>query len=390
MKAPPAPACGTQEKLEFLRDPRHYPDRPTRVTVVETHFAWVFLTGRHAYKMKKPMQQASMDYRTIADRERGCRNELRLNRRLARSVYVGVVPLARSRNGELVLGRGRSVVDWLVKMHRLPARRMLDRAIADGTVTRGDLDALTGVLSTFFKRARREPMRDLAYRQRLRARTLQNARDLRSPDLRLNRSRVDAVIRAQLDFIAADKCSLAARGTRLVEGHGDLRPEHVCLGARPCVIDCLEFDRDLRRLDPAEEMAFLALECARLGATHLGADLLRRYRAAMHDPVTDALMQYYMSQRAVTRAKIAAWHVRDPRYTSRRPWLARANSYLADALRYARAALRGIERERPSLVHGHRPSAQQRGERLPRQHAPYSLAQQRPDGQRDEFVGRGD
>jgi aminoglycoside phosphotransferase family enzyme len=357
------------------------------VDIVETHFAWVFLTERYAYKMKKPMRQGSLDYRTIASRERRCRDELRLNRRLAPSVYIGVVPLARRRSGALVLGRGQTVVDWLVKMHRLPASRMLDQAIARRTVTAGDLEALARVLVSFFRRARREPMTPVAYGKRLRAFTLQNARDLRARDLRLHRGRIDRVIRAQLDFIAGAADLLATRSAKLIDAHGDLRPEHVWLGPPPCVIDCLEFDRDLRRLDPAEDIAFLALECARLGASWVGDDLLRRYREAMQDPVPDALIHFYLSQRAATRAKIAAWHIRDPRY-GRRRWIARANSYLDDALCRARLALREIGRERPSVVRRKRPAAQQRGERLARQHASHGVTEQRCHGQSDELATR--
>jgi aminoglycoside phosphotransferase family enzyme len=368
-----------------LRDPQHYYNHPARVTVVETHFAWVFLAGRHAYKLKKPMRQASLDYRTIASRENACRNEVRLNRRLAPTVYIAVVPLVRRRNGELALGRGRTIVDWLIKMRRLSATRMLDRVIAQRAVSSGVLESLTDMLVTFFRNARREPMTAMAYRSRLRARTLQNARDLRAPDLGLGRAAIDPVINAQLAFIAGASDLLGARGAKLIEGHGDLRPEHVLLGPRPVVIDCLEFDPELRRLDPAEEMAFLALECGRLGASRIGDDLLQRYRVAMQDPVPDALVQFYRSQRAATRAKIAAWHLRDPRYR-RREWLARANSYLEDALFSARLALREIEREAALLVRRKRPAAQQRGKRLARQRAPHRLAEQRADGQRDEPV----
>jgi uncharacterized protein len=381
----PTAACSQEEKVEFLRDRRHYPDRPARVAVIETHFAWVFLAGRHAYKLKKPMRQASLDYRTIASREAACRNEVRLNRRLAPSIYIGVVPLTRRRNGELALGRGGSVVDWLVKMRRLSATRMLDRVIGRRAITSMDLGSLTDVLATFFRCARHEPMTAAAYGSWLRARTLRNARDLRAPALRLGREKIDPVIRAQLAFIASASDLLAPRGAKLIEGHGDLRPEHVWLGPQPVVIDCLEFDPELRRLDPAEEMAFLALECARLGASRIGEDLLQRYRVAMQDPVPEALVHFYLSQRAATRAKIAAWHLRDPRYR-RREWLTRSNSYLDDALRCARLSLRGIGNEPALLVRGKRPVAQQRSKRLARQHAPHRLAEQRSDGQRDELV----
>jgi aminoglycoside phosphotransferase family enzyme len=371
----------------FLRGPQHYSDRPERVEVIETHFAWVFLTRRYAYKMKKPMQQARMDYRTLARRQRGCRNEIRLNRRLAPSVYLGVVPLSRTREGELRIGRGQEAVDSLVKMRRLPAVRMLDRVIERRAVRAVDLESLMAVLAAFFRKARRWPMSGRVYQDRLRARILQNAKELRAHDLRLNRRRIDAVIRVQLEFLVRASDALATRGDRLIEGHGDLRPEHVWLGPPPCVIDCLEFDRDLRRLDPAEEMAFLALECTRLGAPDVAASLLQRYRRAMRDRVPEALVHFYMSRLASTRAQIAAWHVRDPQFPRRRPWIARANIYLADALRYGRLALGGFEEGRASsVVRAERPPLQQRSDRLARQHAPQRLTEERRDRKRDELA----
>ena len=375
------------EKIAFLRDPQHYPDRPERVEVIETHFAWVFLAGRHAYKMKKPMRQARMDHRTLARRRRGCLDEVRLNRRLAPSVYLGVVPLSRTRNEGLRIGRGRHVVEWLVKMRRLSAVHMLDRVIAQGTVRARDLEALVAALAAFFRSARRRPMTSRVYLGRVRARIQQNARELRAADLRLNRRRVDAVVRVQREFLARAADAVAARASALVEGHGDLRPEHVCLESPPCVIDGLEFDPDLRRLDPAEEMAFLALECARLGAPGLAEDLLQRYRAGLPDRVPAALIHFYMSRLAATRAQIAAWHVRDPQFPRRRPWIARAHSYLADALRYGRLALREIEARRPASIVGlEGPALQQRGERLARKHATQCEAEERRHRERDEVA----
>ena len=378
----------TQEKLDFLSEPRHYPDRLTRVDIVETHFAWVFLTERYAYKMKKPLRRASMDYATLGKRELACRNELRLNRRLSPGVYLGVLALVRRRDGGLAFGRGREVVDWLVKMRRLPAARMLDRQIAQHTVTAADLDAVSATLAAFFGRARRRPLPPATYERRLRRRTLENARDLRAPDLRLNRTQISTVIRAQLAFLTGGASLLASRGARLRDGHGDLRPEHVCLTVPPCVIDCLEFDRDLRRLDPAEEIAFLGLECAHLGASWVSDRLIQGYRTAMRDPVSDALVHFYMSQRAATRAKIAAWHVRDPRYERRR-WIARANAYLSDAVRHARLALRALRRPPASVIGRDGPLAQQRRERLARQQALHGLTEQRSDRQQDELAARG-
>ena len=332
-----------REKVRFLADPRHYPHRPHSVDVIETHFAWVFLAGRRAYKLKKPLRQASLDYRKLARRERGCREELQLNRRLAREVYRSVVPLARDPHGALMLRRGGTITDWLIEMRRLPAGRMLDAALREGTFRGGDLGRLMAGLAEFFlRRAGQRPMSDRAYRVRLRGQILGNERELCAPELALGSRRVIEVTRAQLDFLAHRPGMFAGRGARLLDGHGDLRPEHVFLGTpsrQACVIDCLEFDARLRRLDPAEEIAFLALECLRLDAPAVADELIARYRRATGDPAPQPLMHFYMSRRASIRAQIAAWHLRDEAFAGQsRKWRGGAQTYLEDALHHVRRA----------------------------------------------------
>jgi uncharacterized protein len=358
-----------------LRQPQHYPEQPSRVEVVETHFAWVFLTDSHAYKLKKPMLQDRMDYRTLAARTRGCGNELKLNRRLAPSVYLAMVPITRLLDGRLVLGRrgGGRVVDWLVKMRRLPAGRMLDRALAEKRVRKQDLERVMSRLVRFFACAKRRPMSASRYIARLRGRTLLNRRELAALDLGLDKRCVMRVAAAQLEFVTRNAPLLGRRGAQLIDGHGDLRPEHLYLGSEPddpCVIDCLEFDRDLRRLDPAEEMAFLALECRRIGAIGVARTLILRYGALTGAPPADSLMFFYMSQRASTRAKIAAWHLRDPQFAGKTAaWKARAHSYLADAAQYIRRAARESAHDAGSASELHVPALESPRTRFARRHA---------------------
>jgi uncharacterized protein len=334
------------EVIALLSAPLGRHGHPRSVQPIETHFAWVFLAGGNAYKLKKPMRQTSMDYRTLAARERGCRNEVLLNRRLAPGVYLRALPIVQRRAGGLALGRGSAVRDWVIEMRRLPAGGMLDRAIVERRVKRSDLHRIARRLARFFRRAEPRPMSGPLYLARLRRQILANARALAARDLALSRRRIERVIRSQLDFLARGASMLARRGSRLLDGHGDLRPEHVYVGTRnsdACVIDCLEFDRDLRRLDPAEEVAFLALECERLDARELAQELIEQYRRSASDPVTDAVFQFYLSRRAATRARIAAWHLRDPQFAGeRREWKARAHSYLGDALDHIRAAQRAL------------------------------------------------
>ncbi len=360
------------DKIRFLLDPHSYPGRPARVESLETHFAWVFLTPRHAYKLKKPLRHASMDYRTLAARRRGCLDELRLNRRLAPAVYECVEVLSTDRDGALRLGRAARTEDYLVKMRRLPSSRMLDHALAHAAVSERDLDRLVRHLCDFFAAARRHPAGGAIYCRRLRSQVHGNRRALRriGPDRR--RSLVARVAGLQLRCIERLAGELALRGARVVEGHGDLRAEHVYLGRPVCVIDCLEFDRSLRLLDPAEEMAFLALEIGRLGHERLAWDLLRRFAAVSGERIGDAALEFYMSHRAATRAKLAAWHVDDPQFRDPRPWIKRSHGYLRDALRHAQRALRALDRRDLSIGHG--PALEQVAHRRAAGHARQRLS----------------
>ncbi len=125
------------ELVEMLSDPRSYAERPSQVTVCETHISWVFLTDRHAYKLKKPVRFDFLDYGTVEARRRACDDEVRLNRRLARDVYLGVEPVTSDTAGKPRLGGRGAAIDWVVKMRRLRADRMLDQMIVSRTLSSG-------------------------------------------------------------------------------------------------------------------------------------------------------------------------------------------------------------------------------------------------------------
>lgn len=347
------------EKVAFLSDSATYGEAPRAITVIETHFAWVFLTARHAYKLKKPLRQARMDYRSLASRKRGCQNELTLNRRLAPTVYLAMVPLSTDRRGALRIGPGARVEDWLVKMRRLPAAGMLDSTLALRPLRAGEVNALARTLARYFEQAPRNPLRGARYIARLRRQVLANRRAL-SRLVTSSQALIDDVARRQLECIELASEALIERAGHIVEGHGDLRPEHVSLGPPPVVIDCLEFDRNLRLLDPLEELAFLALEIERLGRWNLAFELIRRFCRASEQCVQDIVVHFYMSHRAATRAKLAAWHIGDPQFPNPRPWNARARSYLRDALHHAQQALRSVRNSDSSSIRPRRPVLEKR------------------------------
>lgn len=314
-------------KVAWLRRPEAFPDRPEAVEAIETHFAWVFLSKRFAYKLKKPLRIREVDCTTLAARRASCELEIALNRRLAETVYIGVVPLMRRASG-LALEANGEPVDWLVKMYRLPRERMLDRVAQEHGVADADLDELLDTLDAFYRRAVRAPWDADAYRDHLTGQIQRYATDLAAADLGLNAKDVRAAADGLVRFVHEHEGLFDARvaAGRIVDAHGDLRPEHICLVHPPQVIDCLEFSATLRLLDTAEEIAFLALECERLGNAALATRLCTLYR--QHDRVDAELLACYRRSRALVRALTCAWHLRDRPLDAARQWRERTTWYL--------------------------------------------------------------
>lgn len=327
-------------KLDFLGRPQAYPEAAARVESVETHMSWVFLTDTHAYKLKKPVRYPYLDFSTVEARRRDCEEEVRLNRRLAAEVYLGVVALTRDSEGRLSLGGAGEAVDWLVQMRRLPADRMLDHLLRSGGVTQAEISRLARRLARFYAATAAEAIAPAAYRRGLAGRIEDNLHELSSPEFGLAPGLLARLAGLQLGYLQghAECFDSRVRQGRIVEGHGDLRPEHVCLLAEPVVIDCLEFRREFRILDPADELGYLALECERLHAPQVGGWLLDAYREASGDAPPDALIHFYQSCRAVLRAKLALWHLRDDGRHPPGKWVAVATEYLELAQRHGALA----------------------------------------------------
>jgi aminoglycoside phosphotransferase family enzyme len=331
------PGPGIEAKVEFLRHPGAYAEASAQVQVVETHMSWVFLTDRFAYKLKKPVCYELLDFRTLEARRRNCEAEVRLNRRLAPTVYLGIVPLTFNfREGLRLDGAGKTV-EWLVKMRRLPREAMLDQAVAAGDVSPARLKGAGRLLTRFYREAAPVEMAPAVYCDRFAVGVAANRRHLQEPAYRLPLQQVERLSDCQASFVysRAPLLGRRAEARHIVEAHGDLRPEHICLGEPPEIIDCLEFNRDLRLLDPVDELSFLALECERLGATEIGNMVLGLYREATGDAPAEELVAFYKSYRACVRAKIAIWHLRDREVRNPARWPALAKAYLDIAADYA-------------------------------------------------------
>ena len=321
---------GRPDPAVVLSRAQTYPGTIQSVEAIQTHLSWVFLADGYAYKLKKPLRLDFVDFSTAQARKFYCEEELRLNRRLAPDVYLAVVALREDAVGRLTLGEVGEPVEWLVKMRRLPRERMLDSAIALRSVRNEDIDSVAATLARFYRSLEPIEMSSAAYRERLALDIASHAQALEDPAYVLPAPQVRRVAHELLAFVdrAADVFERRLSAGCIVEGHGDLRPEHVCLLAQPVVIDCLEFRRDFRVLDLADELAYLALECERLGSASTGEALVTACLRTLADKVPPELLHFYGGYRALIRATIAAWHINDAPAADIGRWIGRACDYL--------------------------------------------------------------
>lgn len=337
------------ELVAALKNPAFYEPPVERVELVQTHISWVFLTGERAYKLKKPVNFGFLDFSSLELRERYCRAEVELNRRLAPEVYLGVAPITLDGEG-LRLGGSGTVVDWVVVMDQLDADRLGVAMLERGELSERHLEQLVDVLVPFYDSARRGPEVDrFGSVDALRHNTDENFAQTASVVGKLiARERWQRLRDWNEAFYEASSELIRHRVDEgwIREGHGDLRLSNIFFEASPQVLDCIEFSDRLRCCDPAADLAFLAMDLDYRGRSDLAGALIERYVAAASDPGLPAVLAYYKCYRAVVRAKVAAFAAADPGFdhTTRRRLRNEARHYFGLAYRYTGGT------QRPPLV----------------------------------------
>ncbi len=332
-----AKAVDIEQKVTFLKERNSYAECPGLVEVRETHMSFVFLTEDYVYKLKKPVKIDFLDFRTLESRKRNCEEELRLNKRLADDVYLGLIPLKFNVEGKLHLGGDGQTIDWLVKMKRLKDEEMLDYVIGTGAVKMEQVKKAAGKLANFYKQSPPVTMLPNQYIKRLEERIKTNHKTLQDPDFKLPEPLLKKITSGQISFLRSHTTLFEKRlqDGRIIEAHGDLKPEHISLRNPPLIIDCLEFNQDLRIMDTAEELAFLAVECELLGNEEIGTVFFQEYERVTKDDIPIQLKFFYKSKQAVLRTRFAIWHIKEKRYRGNLKWTRRAENFLMLAEKYA-------------------------------------------------------
>lgn len=276
-------------------------------SLVETHISWVILAGEFAYKLKKPVNLGFLDFSTLEKRHACCREEIRLNSRLAPDTYLETLPITGTLERPIVGGTG-PVLEWAVKMRAFPHEATLDR---EACITPAQIDAIADRLAVFHQEI--EPAPSGSHHgnpEQVRVPAQQNflqIRALHPPQ-------------ALLDVLTGQETWTQAEGVRLLphfearkrqgfirECHGDLHLGNIAwVEEAPLIFDGIEFNPDLRFIDVISEIAFLVMDLCHRGLAPLAWRVLNRYLEQSGDYEGLAALPYYMSYRAMVRAKVAA------------------------------------------------------------------------------------
>lgn len=308
-----------------------------RADVVETHISWLLLAADVVYKLKKAVRLPFVNYSTLERRRHFCEEEVRLNRRLAPTLYLGVSRVTGTADTPQIDGGG-ATLDYAVRMRRFPAGALFSEQLAAGTLSEDSVDRFALRLAQFHEsspQARNSPCPRAGRRERVLLAALEGAAPVLGAEA-VTRQR--AWIVKECTLLEPLWLERRAKG-RVHECHGDLHLANVAgLVDEIVAFDCIEFDPALRWIDVLEDAAFPLMDFVARGRADLGWRFFNAWLEITGDYVALPALRLSVVGRALVRSQVE--HLRA--------------SGSAEAYAYARTALAWSRSGQPrlSITHG--------------------------------------
>lgn len=308
------------EIVEALLRPEAYPESVTTVELVETHISYLFLTGKHVYKVKKPVNYGFLDFSTLEKRRYYCQEEVELNRRLSPEVYLGVSEIRQHQGRYTVDGPGITV-EYAVRMRQLPREGAMNVLLQQGQVSEEDIRRLASKIAGFHARAATNPeITRLGSLKTVRQNVQENYGQIeRFIGTCLSQDSFDDLVAYSSAFMAARESLFQQRAEEgcIRDCHGDLHTAQIFLEEVPdgdgiSIIDCIEFNHRFRYSDVAADIAFLAMDLDFHGRPDLSRTFVEAYIQASGDPGVLELLDFSKAYRACVRGKVTAFRLDDP------------------------------------------------------------------------------
>jgi aminoglycoside phosphotransferase family enzyme len=291
-------------------------DHPAEnIQLVQTHISFVLLAGEFVYKFKKPVDFGFLDFSTLEKRQYCCEQELLLNRRLCPDIYLGLVTITSEGDGFALNGSG-AVVEYGVKMVRMPEDRMMVNLIRKGQVDREQIDALVDVLVPFYQQADRSAEIDgFGTAESVAVNVLENFEQTKGfiGGGAVSQEQFDRISGWAEKFLSQEQLfSDRIRGGYIRDCHGDLYSANICLADNVYIYDCIEFNRRFRYCDVASDIAFLAMDLDFHGLQELSEYCIAQFCERSGDTGLKEMLNFYKCYRAYVRGKIGLFTAGDP------------------------------------------------------------------------------
>lgn len=299
----------SQNLIHALMDPSVYPHPVSQITIQETHISWVLLTGPFAYKIKKPVNLGFVDFSTLALRHHACLEELRLNGRLAPSLYLEVVPLTGTPQAP-TFNVDTEPFEFAVQMRQFPLDATLDHALPKGGVQNRHIDQLAKDLARFHAGLPASLESTSFGDPEVIGKTVMDVLDRFSQETQPSDDR--DLLRSLRNWLKEEHAhcdEVFANRKRqgfIRECHGDLHLGNVVLLddiATP--FDGIEFSDRLRWIDVMSDTSFFVMDCMAHGRRDFAARFLNAYLEHTGDYEGIAVFRFYEVYRALVRAKVA-------------------------------------------------------------------------------------
>jgi aminoglycoside phosphotransferase family enzyme/predicted kinase len=300
--------------IDAMSRPDFYPHAPASVELIQTHASWVFIAGNEVYKVKKPVRFDFLDFTTLEKRKFYCEEELRLNRRLAQDVYLDVTPLSQDRQGRFHPGDAGTVIEYAVRMKKLPADRMLKALLHGNQADEQILNRVALRIAAFHASARTGPHIDeVGSMATLRQNHEENFEETKMMiGVTLPRHQYHLVSDFARVFMSQNETLFAKRVTdhRIRDCHGDLHLDHICVTNEIFIFDCIEFNERFRFVDTAAEISFLMMDLDYNGFTADADMFLKHYIHYSMDSELLRLLNFYRCYYAFVRGKVTGFRLR--------------------------------------------------------------------------------
>jgi aminoglycoside phosphotransferase family enzyme/predicted kinase len=291
-----------------MLDSSFYPEHPKQIEFIETHISYIFIAGNFVYKVKKAVRFDFLDFTSLEKRKFYCEEELRLNRRLAPNTYLDVIEISKDAKGKIILGHGHEIMDYAVKMKKLPEDKMLKNLLAAGMVNEQTMDKIAETIASFHRHAEtgkhitdQENMDNIRRNCEENFRETMNAMNITIPDYQYH------FIKDFTQKTLTEKEDLFGKRIReqkIRECHGDLHLDHICVADEIIIFDCIEFNERFRYGDVAEDVAFLTMDLDFNGYPQWSEKFTQAYIRYSGDIDLLQLLNFYRCYYAYVRGKV--------------------------------------------------------------------------------------